>query len=37
MAEADATELAASARKYWSAEGYTPGGVIREVGEGAGK
>jgi uncharacterized protein len=31
MADADAKELAASARKYWSAEGYTPGGVIREV------
>ena len=31
MAEADPNELAASARKYWSAEGYTPGGVIREV------
>jgi uncharacterized protein len=31
MAESEAAELAASARKYWSAEGYTPGGVIREV------
>ncbi len=31
MAEADAKELAQSARKYWSAEGYTPGGVVREV------
>ncbi len=31
MADADPTELAASARKYWSAEGYTAGGVIREV------
>jgi uncharacterized protein len=31
MADTDAKELAASARKYWSAEGYTPGGVIREV------
>jgi predicted TIM-barrel fold metal-dependent hydrolase len=25
------TQLASSARRYWSAEGYTPGGVIREV------
>lgn len=24
-------EMASSARKYWSAEGYTPGGVLREV------
>ena len=31
MAEADPTELAAAAKKYWSAEGYTEGGVIREV------
>ncbi len=31
MAEADTTELATSAKKYWSAEGYTEGGVIREV------
>ena len=31
MADADATELATSAKKYWSAEGYTEGGVIREV------
>jgi predicted TIM-barrel fold metal-dependent hydrolase len=31
MADTDAKELASSARKYWSAEGYTPGGVIREV------
>ena len=31
MAEADPTELATAAKKYWSAEGYTPGGVIREV------
>ena len=31
MADADAKELAQSARKYWSAEGYTEGGVIREV------
>jgi len=27
----DNAELAQAARKYWSAEGYTPGGVIREV------
>src|SRR5215813_3556780 len=25
------TELASAARKYWSAEGYTPGGVMRNV------
>lgn len=31
MADADAKEMAQSARKYWSAEGYTEGGVIREV------
>ena len=31
MAEADASEIAHAARKYWSAEGYTEGGVIREV------
>ncbi len=31
MAEADTKEMAQSAKKYWSAEGYTPGGVIREV------
>ena len=31
MAEADTQELAQSAKKYWSAEGYTEGGVIREV------
>ena len=24
-------DLASSARKYWSDEGWTPGGVIREV------
>jgi len=30
MAEADA-ESASAARKYWNAEGWTPGGVIREV------
>ncbi len=27
----DQTEIAQNARKYWSAEGYTEGGVIREV------
>jgi len=31
MAEADPKDMAAAARKYWSAEGYLPGGVIREV------
>ncbi|MGB8363830.1 MAG: amidohydrolase family protein [Rhizomicrobium sp.] len=31
MAEDTNTALASSARKYWSAEGYTAGGVIREV------
>ncbi len=31
MAEADTQELAQSAKKYWSAEGYTEGGVVREV------
>ena len=31
MADADPNELATSAKKYWSAEGYTEGGVIREV------
>jgi hypothetical protein len=27
----DTTELASAARKYWSADGYTAGGVIRKV------
>jgi uncharacterized protein len=27
----DTSELASAARKYWSAEGYTPGGVMRKV------
>jgi predicted TIM-barrel fold metal-dependent hydrolase len=31
MAEADPTELATAAKKYWNSEGYTDGGVIREV------
>ncbi|MFD1959887.1 amidohydrolase family protein [Novosphingobium panipatense] len=31
MAESDNQEMAQNARKYWSAEGYTEGGVIREV------
>lgn len=31
MAEAAPKEAAAAARMYWAAEGYTPGGVIREV------
>jgi predicted TIM-barrel fold metal-dependent hydrolase len=29
--DADAKEMASAARKYWSAEGYTEGGTIREV------
>jgi predicted TIM-barrel fold metal-dependent hydrolase len=31
MADADTKEMAGNAKKYWSAEGYTEGGVIREV------
>ncbi len=31
MADADPNDIAQNARKYWSAEGYTRGGVIREV------
>ncbi|WP_395393372.1 amidohydrolase family protein [Novosphingobium sp. BL-8A] len=31
MADADTKEMKDSARKYWSSEGYTKGGVIREV------
>ncbi|MDE2042937.1 MAG: amidohydrolase, partial [Alphaproteobacteria bacterium] len=31
MSDADAKEMAQAAKKYWSAEGYTEGGVIREV------
>ena len=31
MAEADPKALADTAKMYWAAEGYTPGGVIREV------
>jgi uncharacterized protein len=31
MADEEHTELASSARRYWAAEGYSPGGVIREV------
>lgn len=31
MAEADPKEMADAAKMYWAAEGYTPGGVIREV------
>src|SRR6516165_3066784 len=27
----DESELASAARKYWSADGYTPGGVLRQV------
>jgi uncharacterized protein len=31
MADNETTEIASAARRYWSEEGYTPGGVIREV------
>lgn len=31
MAEADAAELADAAKMYWAAEGYSEGGVIREI------
>jgi predicted TIM-barrel fold metal-dependent hydrolase len=31
MSEEEKSELASAARKYWSDEGYTAGGVIREV------
>jgi predicted TIM-barrel fold metal-dependent hydrolase len=31
MAKADGKEISQDARKYWSAEGYTAGGVLREV------
>ena len=31
MADDENTEVASSARRYWSEEGYTAGGVIREV------
>ncbi len=31
MADNDTAELATSAKKYWSAEGYMPGGTVREV------
>jgi hypothetical protein len=31
MSQDKAPELAASARTYWNEEGYTPGGVIRDV------
>ncbi|MGQ3177307.1 MAG: amidohydrolase family protein, partial [Blastomonas fulva] len=31
MATTDKQDIAENARKYWSAEGYTEGGVIREV------
>jgi predicted TIM-barrel fold metal-dependent hydrolase len=31
MADNDTKDLASDARKYWSADGYTVGGVIREV------
>ena len=31
MAEADNTEMANAAKKYWTSEGYSDGGIIREV------
>ena len=31
MSKTDTQDIAHAARKYWSAEGYTPGGVVREV------
>ena len=31
MADSDTAELANSAKKYWSEEGYTRGGVVRQV------
>ncbi len=31
MADGDTAELATAAKRYWSADGYLPGGVIREV------
>jgi predicted TIM-barrel fold metal-dependent hydrolase len=31
MTDDNDAELASAARKYWSAEGYTPGGVLRQV------
>ncbi len=31
MADSDTSDLATSARRYWSDEGWTPGGVLREV------
>ncbi len=31
MTDDDHAELASAARKYWSSEGYTAGGVIREI------
>jgi predicted TIM-barrel fold metal-dependent hydrolase len=31
MSDTETEEMAANAKKYWSAEGYTEGGVIREV------
>ena len=31
MAEPDPKDLSVAAKMYWAAEGYTPGGVIREV------
>jgi uncharacterized protein len=31
MSDNDKTEMASSARRYWSDEGYTAGGVLRQV------
>jgi predicted TIM-barrel fold metal-dependent hydrolase len=31
MTDTDTADLASSARKYWSDEGWTPGGVLRQV------
>ncbi len=31
MAEADTQDMAQSAKKYWSDEGYSDGGIIREI------
>ena len=31
MAEADNAEMATAAKKYWTSEGYSDGGIIREV------
>ena len=31
MADNETTEMASAARRYWAEEGWTPGGVLREV------